>query len=228
MRSNRKIHSLIPKSVFLLLALVPMVASAQWRIGAQVGASCNHFVIDKQYQTDYQYKDRWGMTVSLTGQYDFKDWLAVRAELNWTQKNHRQTRYQLSQLNYRYFNNYLQLPVMASFSFGGQKLRGFCNLGVYAGYWLSSRREGTDYNSFTGKPYIIREDVKFNSDRDQRMDAGLLGGLGMEYRIARHWVAQVEVRYYYSTVSTQKDYMRVKDPRYNSTLALQLGGSYLF
>jgi hypothetical protein len=50
----------------------------------------------------------------------------------------------------------------------------------------------------------------------------------MEYRFASHWAAQAEMRYYYSVVSTQKDYMRVKDPKYNSTLALQAGVCYFF
>ena len=130
--------------------------------------------------------------------------------------------------DYKYVNNYLQLPVMASFSFGGQKLRGFCNLGVYGGYWLSSNYSGVDYNSFVGAPYDVKGHVDFNSDRDQRWDCGFVGGLGVEYRFARHWGAQVEARYYYSTTSVQKQYMRVKDYRYNSTLALQAGVSYFF
>jgi hypothetical protein len=52
--------------------------------------------------------------------------------------------------------------------------------------------------------------------------------MGVEYRFAKHWGAQVEARYYYSTTSTQKQYMRVKDFRYNSTLALQAGVMYYF
>jgi hypothetical protein len=38
----------------------------------------------------------------------------------------------------------------------------------------------------------------------------------------------VEARYYYSTISVQKQYMRVDDYRYNSTLAFQAGVSYFF
>jgi opacity protein-like surface antigen len=55
-----------------------------------------------------------------------------------------------------------------------------------------------------------------------------VGGAGVEYRFASHWAAQVEMRYYYSTVSTQKDYMRNQDPHYNGTLALQAGIWYCF
>jgi len=217
------------KRLITFIALVlPSLAFAQWRVGVNGGATYNHSTISKHYMTDYQWKDRWGVTLGVMGQYDVNDWLGVRAELDWTQKNYRLTRQILSNLDYKYVNNYLQLPVMASFSFGGKQLRGFCNAGVYGGYWLTSGREGTDFNNSSEKVYEFSEDIKFNSERDQRFDFGFVGGIGLEYRFCQHWAAQVEMRYYYSTVSTQKDYMRLSDPRYNSTLGVQAGLWYSF
>lgn len=217
------------KRLITFIALVlPSLAFAQWRVGVNGGATYNHSTISKHYMTDYQWKDRWGVTLGVMGQYDVNDWLGVRAELDWTQKNYRLTRQILSYLDYKYVNNYLQLPVMASFSFGGKQLRGFCNAGVYGGYWLTSGREGTDFNNSSEKVYEFSEDIKFNSERDQRFDFGFVGGIGLEYRFCQRWAAQVEMRYYYSTVSTQKDYMRLSDPRYNSTLGVQAGLWYSF
>lgn len=217
------------KKILLSVAflMLTMVAHAQWRVGATFGATSNHYRMDRQYMSDYRVNDRWGVTLGITGQYDFNSWLGVRADLNWTQKNHRMLRDRV-QMDYKYTNNYLQLPVMASFSFGGQKLRGFCNLGVYGGYWLTSNYDGVDYTTLNYTSYQVKGHVDFNDDRDQRWDCGLVGGIGMEYRFAHHWGAQVEVRYYYSTTSVQKQYMSVKDYRYNSTLALQTGISYFF
>ena len=217
------------KRLITFIALVlPSLAFAQWRVGVNGGATYNHSTISKHYMTDYQWKDRWGVTLGVMGQYDVNDWLGVRAELDWTQKNYRLTRQILSNLDYKYVNNYLQLPVMASFSFGGKQLRGFCNAGVYGGYWLTSGREGTDFNNSSEKVYEFSEDIKFNSERDQRFDFGFVGGIGLEYRFCQRWAAQVEMRYYYSTVSTQKDYMRLSDPRYNSMLGVQAGLWYSF
>ena len=217
------------KRLITFIALVlPSLAFAQWRVGVNGGATYNHSTISRHYMTDYQWKDRWGVTLGVMGQYDVNDWLGVRAELDWTQKNYRLTRQILSNLDYKYVNNYLQLPVMASFSFGGKQLRGFCNAGVYGGYWLTSGREGTDFNNSSEKVYEFSEDIKFNSERDQRFDFGFVGGIGLEYRFCQRWAAQVEMRYYYSTVSTQKDYMRLSDPRYNSTLGVQAGLWYSF
>ena len=152
----------------------------------------------------------------------------MRAELDWTQKNYRQTRVVYDQQDYKYTNNYLLMPVMASFGFGGEKLRGFCNVGVYGGYWLNSHRKGTDFNNVSEYTYDFDEDVDFDNDRDQRWDCGFVGGLGLEYHFARHWGAQVEARYYYSTTSFRKEQPHLKDKRYHSTLGLQAGVMYYF
>ena len=117
---------------------------------------------------------------------------------------------------------------MASFRFGGERLYGFLNTGVYGAYWLSSHRKGTDWTGAVGTSYTIDEKVDFYDKRDQRWDCGLVGGIGLEYLITDHWAAQAEVRYYYSTTSTTKQYMRNADYRYNSTTAIQLGISYRF
>lgn len=215
----------------LLLAFALMItlfANAQWRVGVTAGADYNVFSIDKQYMTDVLFDGRWGVTYGVTGQYNFTDWFGVRADFNLTQKNYRMHRANIEEVDLKYRNTYLQLPVMASFSFGGKKLRGFCNLGVYGGYWVHSYRSGNDMNSFTNQSFDIKGKVEFDSDRDKRWDCGLVGGVGMEYRFDQHWAAQVEVRHYYSTTSTTKQYMRNKDYRYHSTTAIQLGASYIF
>ena len=213
-------------TAMLLGVLFP--AQAQWRAGITLGSGWNYYSIDKHYMTDWYYEGLWGATMGVVGQYDFTDWLAVRADVNWTQKNHRQYRSTITKTDYETTNDYLQLPVMASFSFGGQKVRGFLNLGVYGGYWLCSRQKGTYTNTFTDKVSNVDECMAFNSDRDQRWDCGLTGGIGLEYRFFQHWAAQVETRCYYSTTSIQKDYMQLKDPKYNTTIGLQAAIFYIF
>lgn len=207
--------------------LLTLPAAAQWRVGLTAGADYNSYSIDKQYLEDCHYSGRWGVTLGATAQYNFFDWLGVRADLNWTQKNHREER-SLVPIDYRMRNNYLQLPVMASFSFGSKTWRGFCNLGVYGAYWMNGRINGTDFNSFSSRYYSVSTDKEFYSERDKRWDCGLVGGVGVEYRFAEHWGAQFEVRCYYSTTSTVKQSEYVKDYRYNTTVAMQAGVSYYF
>ena len=219
------------KKLWMLAAILicgTTTTSAQWRVGVTAGADYNTLSMDLQYMSDFRLEGRWGVTLGVTGQYDLTDWFGVRADLNWTQKNYRLHRMEYSEVDYKYRNNYLQLPVMASFGFGGRKLRGFCNLGGYAGYWLNSSRWGTDANSFTVREYEFSEEVTLDSDRDQRLDCGLVGGVGVEYRLCKHVALQGELRYYYSFLSTRKQYQLVKDYRYNGTTAIQLGASYFF
>ena len=218
-----------------ILVIVLMIASlnispvhAQWRAGVTMGGAWNHYSIDKHYMDDFDYEGKWGLTIGASGQYNFNDWLAVRADLNFTQKIHRKYRHVLYPTDYDTRNDYLQLPVMASFSFGGKQIRGFLNLGVYGGYWLKSSIVGTYYESFTNRVYLLDDNVEFYDERDQRWDAGFMGGIGVEYTFAKHWAAQMETRCYYSTTSTQKDYMLIKDPKYNTTIGLQAAIYYIF
>ncbi|MBQ6209347.1 MAG: PorT family protein [Prevotella sp.] len=216
----------------LVVFTFSLVANAQWRIGGTVGATYNLYSRDNHYMSDWHYQGAWGRvrniyfgSIGVMGQYDVNDWLGIRADLNWTMKNHRQYRTMVS-TDYETQNSYIQLPVMASFSFGGQKIRGFLNAGVYGGYWLISY----DYGTLLDQKYRYIND--FEGKRDQRFDFGCVGGVGLEWRFKyknKDWAWQIfETRIYYSTKSIQKDYMKIKDPRYNTTIALQSGLCYFF
>lgn len=221
------------KIAFTLVVIsFSLVVNAQWRIGGTVGATYNLYSRHNHYMSDWHYQGAWGRvrnvyfgSLGIMGQYDVNDWLGIRADLNWTMKNHRQYRTMISK-DYETQNSYIQLPVMASFSFGGQKLRGFINAGFYTGYWLVSE----DYGTVNNNKYIYTND--FEGKRDQRIDFGCVGGVGLEWRFKiknKDWAWQIlETRLYYSTKSIQKDYMKIKDPRYNTTIALQSGLCYFF
>lgn len=225
-------------TILIFVSTFSLITNAQWRIGIMGGATYNLYSKDNHYMSDWHYKGAWGRvdniyvsTFGVMGQYDVNDWLGIRADLNWMMKNHRQYRTMVS-TDYETQNGYIQLPVMASFSFGGQKLRGLLNVGFYGGYWLFSYNHGTQ-NFMTGieTKYILSKNV-FDDKRDQRFDYGFAGGIGLEWRfkfLKRDWAWQIiETRIYYSTSSMQKNYMRIKDPCYNTTIALQSGLYYFF
>ena len=217
-------------TVAVLLSFFPLTLHAQWKVGVNGGAAYNHYSIDKQYMTDYRFDGAWGVSMGILSQYNFTEWLGVRGELNFTQRSYRQTRnVYADRLDCLYRNDYLLLPVTANFSFGGQALRGFLNLGVYGGYWLNSYRSGKDYVSFNDRSYSFSEPVAFNAEKDQRWDFGYAAGIGAEWRFAAHWAVQAEALGYYSVVSSTRQYMtHVKDYRYNTTVGLQAGVLYLF
>ena len=91
------------KKIVMILVAFWMVATAQaqWRVGVTGGAAYNVFNMDQQYMTDYKVDGRWGVTLGITGQYNVTDWLGVRADLNWTQKNYRHSRVVYSDVDYK-------------------------------------------------------------------------------------------------------------------------------
>ena len=211
-----------------ILLFLPFTIRAQWSAGLLAGADYNIHSQDTHYMTDYRFRGAAGMNFGLSFQYTVDDWLSFRVDPTFLQKNYQHTRNVLTQMDYHYINNYLLLPVLTSFHFGGFNLRGFVNAGVYGAYWLTSSRYGTDRSNMTYKDYAFAERLAFNAERDKRLDLGLAGGLGIEYSFAPDWFAQIEARCYYSLTSQVKQYMRVHDYRYDTTLGLQAALYYRF
>lgn len=216
-------------NMFLLLygqALLAQVPHTPWRLGAFGGATCNYYSYERQYWDDMHVLPIWGGTAGAMLQYDIHDWMGIRADFTWLHRNHKLYRTADARgFNYYTINSYVALPVMASFSFGGETIRGFLNTGVYGAYWTGFRDWGNTPGVFDALPDRINEAREFDSTRDQRWDAGFVGGVGLEYRFKPRWGLQLELRCYYSTVSCTKDYQRLKDPHYNTTMAIQ-GGVY--
>lgn len=226
MKNSYKISVIVLLTVFVFQA---SPASAQWRIGVSGGADYNWYSIKTNYQTDYRYDGAWGWNAAIFTQYDFLPWVGLRAEVEASEINYRfyRTGY-FTSTNYITHNTYLKLPVMTQFRFGGEKVHGFLNAGVYAGCWLAGRQKGTITDPRNGRVMTINEPYVFNKEKDQRADFGLAGGVGIEYLPAEHWAIHIEGRCYYSFISQTKPYMIVRDNRYNTTLTIQAGVSYIF
>ncbi len=226
MKNSYKISVIVLLTVFVFQV---SPASAQWRIGVSGGADYNWYSIKTNYQTDYRYDGAWGWNAAIFTQYDFLPWVGLRAEVEASEINYRfyRTGY-FTSTNYITHNTYLKLPVMTQFRFGGEKVHGFLNAGVYAGCWLAGRQKGTITDPRNGRVITINEPYVFNKEKDQRADFGLAGGVGIEYLPAEHWAIHIEGRCYYSFISQTKPYMIVRDNRYNTTLTIQAGVSYIF
>ena len=218
-----------------VLIIVSSAVHAQWRVGASGGADYNWYSINTQYQTDYRYSGAWGWNAALFTQYNFLPWVGLRAEVETSERNYRFYRTRTyAGTDYITHNTYVHVPLMAQFSFGdaiggsGVSMRGFLNIGGYAGLWAASAMRGNWYDDMSGKTLPISQPVVFNKEKDQRFDTGLAGGIGIEIMPTDHWSVHIESRCYYSLLSSVKQYMTIKDYRYNTTLTLQAGFSYLF
>lgn len=218
------------------IALLPCAGNARWRIGCTIGETYNDYARSRHYMTDWHYQGAWSNntgigTAGLMCQYDFNNWLGLRLDFNWTVKAHRE--YSSSEYEHDFHTNdsYWQLPVMASFRVGNRKISGFANVGVFGAYEFASNNYGVQGFISGGHYYHCNGWTKNEilKERDHRLDFGLVGGMGLECQFNKHWSWQiVEARIYYSTCSTTHNYMNVKDPRYNTTIAIQSGVCYFF
>lgn len=214
---------------FLLLGLPVSGTSAQWKAGVEAGYTYNSLATTSGYAYDRNYDAIGGFMVGIPVQYGFVDWFALQADLSYTQKNyglHRSGQYEAVRSDTK--NGFMQLPLYAHFSFGGEELRGFVNTGAYAGYWVSASTEGNQFQYFylidedDLAPYHFNEKAPFDSRRDNRFDGGLMAGVGLQYQLTAGIQLLIEGRYYRGLTDLQKKYMLNQVHRYNDTFTLQV------
>lgn len=227
---------LIRAIVLVLLCWTAVEANAQmnpkWTIGVKGGWNWTSISSSRLGRIDETYSPLGNFDAGLQARYKLTDWLAIRADLSIMSRSYRMDR----NLNYldpvftKYTNDYLTLPLMADFSFGGRQLTGHAYCGGFGGYWMKAHVKGktywmTDYYVYFDDFDEIRE---FNSE-DQRLIAGAVGGLGLSYSFFDSSVSgggpvvSLDVMYYHDLVSHHKGYAHLSDPRYLNTLSITLG-----
>ena len=197
------------RTIFLFLLVFPLVANAQWRIGVTGGVDYNKYTSDEHYLTDLYNEGEWGKTFGVACQYDIMEWqwcrskIGVRSEVNYVDKCIRTLKGHPEMIIFTKYRSYIQLPVMANYSLGNEKMRAFVNIGGYCGWRISGKE-----------------------DEWQRIfDIGCIGGLGAEYNF-KHITFQAEARCYASGRSATKSDRRFETPHYNTTLVFQLALFY--
>ena len=226
---------------FILLSWTMTEATAQeknrWTIGMKGGWSYTSIDRSNMGRVDETYSPLSGSCAGIQARYSFLDWLAIRADLDFMSRSYKMDRnlHHIDRVYTKYSNDYLTLPVMADFSFGGKRLRGHAYGGVYGAFWMKARTEGTTF--WMTDYYIYFDDFNesrpFNSE-DRRLTAGGVGGLGVSYAFPNVWkkmggpVITLDALYYYDFVSHHKGYSHLSDPRYLSTLSITLGVAFCF
>jgi hypothetical protein len=226
--------------VLAFLALAQPLYS-QLYLGVEGGWNKNHLSTSNNSQYFTENVDKSGFSAGIPVRYRVLDWLAFEADPGYIQKNYMSQRTGFFNGIYQKSSNaYWQLPVMAQFSFGGQQLRGYMSLGVYVAYWASGRIKGTTtgpLNSvdtayantnpigITGEtnPYNYNQPYSFNSTRDNRIEFGGIGAIGVSYEMEQGYLLFVEGRYTRSLTDMQKKYELNQTPRYNDNFGINVG-----
>lgn len=215
----------------ILLCGTVITVNAQWSVGIKGGWDYTTIMRSNAGRIDESYSGFSGYDAGIQARYGFTDWFALRADLSFMRRSHRMDR----NLNYldpvftNHHNYYLMLPILADFSFGGESVRGHAYAGGYAGYWLRERRVGRTY--WMTDYYIYFNDfneVRGFTNEDVRFCAGLIGGLGISYKLDDHWGINLDALYYYDLVSHRRSSSYLRDPRYLNTLSITFGATYQF
>jgi hypothetical protein len=223
----------------LLCLLLTTTARAQLRIGLSAGATRNYLHTNSGPFFFAKYSPADGFGVNLPIQYAITDWLAVQTEAQFIQKNSRLTRTGYYEgIHTNTTNQYMQVPVMGHFSFGGRQLKGFLNLGGYIGYWTTSRQQGImaniDNDTDIDNPERLLDELSplaydnsytFDTRKDRRLELGWLTGIGLTYQPGRYQFF-VEGRYTQALLDQHRPYMINQIPVYNQTYSLQVGCLY--
>lgn len=130
-------------------------------------------------------------------QYNFKNFLSLKAGLSYQGKGFKVTNISLTDNSGNLLGSaelstrmdYLTFPVLAKASFG-KKVQFFVNAGPYAGYLIKK----TDRTIINGE----KEDVSNSSSYSglRRWDFGIASGIGIAIPIRTFWVVSIEARNY--------------------------------
>lgn len=215
----------------MLFCLTASQANAQWAVGIKDGWARTSADRTNLGRIDETYSPLSGYDIGIQAQYSFVDWMAIRFGVDYMRRSHRMDRnlFFTSQVFTEYRNDYLMLPVMADFSFGGDVLRGHLLCGGYGGYWLKTKVKGKSMSTSIVENFFIDfdENRPFTTE-DQRFTAGVVGGVGLTVEASNHIGVNIDALYYYDLVSYNKGYPHLSDPRYLSTFSLSLGVYYKF
>lgn len=137
-----------------------------------------------------------GFSLGASFQYDFSKHFSIVTGVGFEQKGF-QTKEKVTLIDIngnsisehilRVNYNYLDVPLLAKYTLGSQKFKGFMNLGGYMGILINRRNILVGYDPQT-------DEQKENSEEVQPFDFGLSAGIGMSYSLSETFVFTLEVR----------------------------------
>ncbi len=223
--------------IFTCLCLT-LTGNAQYSLGIQAGLSRNYFATDISRLSYTSNLPGNGFTIGVQGGYSFNKYFSIKIIPAWQQKNYSFERTGIyAGIHSAFQNNYLQLPVMASFGYGNTRIKGFVNGGPYIAWWISGRTKGRIPDIFSATDSLgpggqstehlsltsFDEKYRFDSRKDRRLEAGFATGIGISYSLNKAGYLTAEVSYFHSLTDQQKNYMSNQPGKFNQVIAFTIG-----
>lgn len=232
---NKKIAAFI---VTVALTVAALLSKAQVSIGFGGGATANYLKTNISNRTYTTINSKLGYCIYLPFQYSFNNWISLYTDLSFMQKNYSIVRIDsFAGINQSFKNTYIQLPLIARWEHGRNRIKGFLDVGIYGAYWLKGRIKGNVPNIFNISDSVhasgqvteyfaldsYNEKYQFSSQRDNRIEFGWVAGIGAKYALGNRHSLFIECRYYYALTDQQKNYAIHLTPKYNQTFSTLIG-----
>ena len=140
-----------------------------------------------------------GYTAGVTFRYSEENHFGLIAEVNFVQRGWAE-KFEDLPYNYQRILNYVEVPVMSHIYFG-KRGKFFINAGPEVAYYLGDRiKSNFDYHdtsSLEGFSDKNRRTDQLTMQVSQKLDFGIVGGIGGEFSINRRNSIAMEARVYY-------------------------------
>ena len=212
--------------ILLFFIALATNVNAQFGIGLKGGLDFNSVTRSNSGRIDETYHAKNGADYGIILLYQINEWFALRANVEMLSRSHTMKRnlYAVKGLYTDYRNQYLTVPVMADFTFGGARVCGHFMMGGYVSYWMMANVSGNTFDLYN-KIRPFDEKMEFN-EYHNRFVAGLVAGPGLSVALTEKISLELDALLYYDLVSYMKVSKVSPDPRYNNTASLTLGVIY--
>ena len=212
--------------ILLFFIALATNVNAQFGIGLKGGLDFNSVTRSNSGRIDETYHAKNGADYGIILSYQINEWFALRANVEMLSRSHTMKRNlnAVKGLYTDYKNQYLTVPVMADFTFGGARVRGHFMMGGYVSYWMMANVSGNTFDLYN-KIRPFDEKMEFN-EYHNRFVAGLVAGPGLSVALTEKISLELDALLYYDLVSYMKVSNVSPDPRYNNTASLTLGVIY--
>ncbi|WP_017733546.1 outer membrane beta-barrel protein [Nafulsella turpanensis] len=213
--------------VLFFFLLIPVVVSAQFRIGPKLGAQMGRAVYeDEAYKELYSSSFRPGLQLGAVLNYKVSDFYSLHTELYYSQKGKRSKNKveMISPTDNKALYSFIDVPVLLRFSKHQTtpdfKIEYYLNVGPSINYWLGGHGtiQNEEYSRLTGKEIqqyriVFKEDAKTGTEQvfvreANRLQMSLDFGGGVIFDLGTGKTIMVDLR---NSIGIGKTYMGKED-----------------
>lgn len=215
------------KVAVLSLAMVGATAStsmAQLYVGVKGGATLN--TLSGKAPAGTEKKMTFGYGTGAFVNIGFNKFFSLQPEVLFTQKGGK-TESKTTDDYTTVIANYLEIPILAKAQFGGEKFKGFVVLGPSASYWIGGKTKSSVLGTESNESIDFDNDIDDDGYRQNRIDIGLNGGVGVQYAFGRSMII-LDARYGFGLSDMNKYKTEPDGYKKQSNRSAQLSLGYAF